>query len=61
MRKQFGVLVGLMLLAGCQPQPVSRTPETVSPTDYQDCIQAAKSGNGAKSEALCNKVMQDTR
>lgn len=43
----------VLLLAACQSAPVKSTQETVSPTDYQACIQAAKSGNGAESEAKC--------
>lgn len=50
----------VLLLAACQSAPVKTTQETVSPTDYQACIQATKSGNGAKSEAKCEKVMENT-
>lgn len=56
-----GILLAVWLLTGCQAPSPGHSEETVSPTDYQECIQAAKSGNGAESEALCNKVMQDTR
>lgn len=59
MHKPF-FLVCVALLTGCQTAPAQRTPETVSPRDYQACIQAAKSGNGEASEAQCEKVMQDT-
>ncbi|ASV56451.1 MULTISPECIES: ChiQ/YbfN family lipoprotein [Lelliottia] len=59
--KIIGIVFGLLLLAGCQTSPSSQTQETVSPTDYQACIQAAKSGNGAESEAKCERVMDDTR
>lgn len=51
----------VLLLAACQNAPVKTTQESVSPTDYQACIQAAKSGNGAESEAKCERVMEDTR
>lgn len=51
----------VLLLAACQTAPVKTTQESVSPTDYQACIQAAKSGNGAESEAKCERVMEDTR
>lgn len=54
-------IFSVLLIAGCQTQPGSHTQETVSPTDYQACIQAAKSGNGAESEAKCERVMEDTR
>lgn len=59
--KIIGIVFGLLLLAGCQTSPSSQTQETVPPTDYQACIQAAKSGNGAESEAKCERVMDDTR
>lgn len=59
--KLSGIVMSILLLAGCQTPSTQRTPETISPTDYQDCIQAAKSGNGAESEAKCGKVMEDTR
>ncbi|QXB21731.1 hypothetical protein E0D81_15600 [Lelliottia amnigena] len=51
----------VLLLAACQSAPVKTTQETVSPTDYQACIQAAKSGSGAESEAKCERVMENTR
>lgn len=54
-------IISVLLLAGCETPPAQQTPESISPTDYQDCIQAAKSGNGAESEAKCGKVMEDTR
>lgn len=60
MTKMTLLICGL-LLAGCQTPPAQRTPETVSPMDYQACIQAAKSGNGEASDEKCQKVMQDTR
>lgn len=59
--KISGIVMSILLLAGCQSPPSERTPETISPTDYQACIQAAKSGNGAESEAKCERVMEDTR
>lgn len=59
--KTMGIVFGLLLLAGCQISPSSQTHESVSPTDYQACIQAAKSGNGAESETKCERVMEDTR
>jgi uncharacterized lipoprotein YajG len=58
--KKIMIFLGTVLLAGCQTPPAERTPETVSPGDYQACIQAAKSGNGAASETKCDKVIQDT-
>lgn len=60
MTKSAIVICGLFL-AGCQPAPSRQTQETVSPTDYQACIQAAKSGNGAASDEQCQKVLQDAR
>lgn len=51
----------VLLLADCQSAPVKTTQETVSPTDYQACIQAAKSGNGAESETKCERVMENMR
>jgi uncharacterized lipoprotein YajG len=56
------ILVSLLLLTSCCRTPSSgQVSETISPTDYQACIQAAKSGNGAASDEKCEKVMQDTR
>ncbi|MCS2149612.1 ChiQ/YbfN family lipoprotein [Scandinavium manionii] len=58
------ILICGLLLAGCQAapsQPTQETQETVSPTDYQACIQAAMSGNGADSDEKCQRVLQNTR
>jgi hypothetical protein len=60
MTKSALIICGL-LLAGCQSMTSKSAPETVSPMDYQACIQAAKSGDGAASDEKCQKVLQDTR
>ncbi|TBL76791.1 hypothetical protein EYY94_04715 [Obesumbacterium proteus] len=59
---RIGITLLTLLLAGCQggPQPRS-TQETISPKDYQECIQAAMDGNGQASTEKCNKVIQDSR
>lgn len=59
-----GMILCAVLLAGCSehPQPSKHeTTETVSPMDYQECIQAAMSGNGQASAEKCDKVVKDTR
>lgn len=56
-----GIALLALLLAGCQTPPAQRTPETVSPMDYEACIHAAKSGNGEASDVKCEKVIQDAR
>ncbi len=53
-----------VLLAGCSEnsQPAKHeTTETLSPRDYQECIQAAKSGDGQESTEKCDKVVRDAR
>lgn len=55
------ILICGLLLAGCQAAPSQPTQETVSPTDYQACIQAAMSGNGADSDEKCQRVLHNTR
>lgn len=57
------MMICILVLVGCNsPQPKNEptVQETVSPRDYQACIQAAKSGNGQASEEDCNKVVKDT-
>lgn len=57
------MMICILVLMGCSAQQTKSKPtvkETVSPRDYQACIQAAKSGNGQVSEEDCNKVIEDT-
>lgn len=55
------LIIGSLLLTGCLDTPGKPVPEAISPMDYQACIQAAKSGDGAASDEKCQKVLQDSR
>lgn len=59
---RMGITILGLLLAGCQGASQPRNAqETISPKDYQECIQAAMDGNGQASTEKCNKVIQDSR
>lgn len=65
MKKYLSILLPL-LLAGCgSTTPVQQThsssSETISPMDYQECIQAAMSGNGQASSEKCDQILKDSR
>lgn len=59
---KMGLMMLCILLNGCNTssQPTS-SEETISPKDYQECIQAAMHGDGQASTEKCDKMMQDTR
>ncbi|MGO1310445.1 MAG: ChiQ/YbfN family lipoprotein, partial [Kluyvera intermedia] len=48
--------------ANSQPAPQSHSDnEAVSSLDYQECIQAAISGNGQASSAKCDPILKAPR
>lgn len=61
--KKIVTITFVLLLVSCasttQQQP--QHSESISRMDYQNCIQAAMSGNGQSSEVECEKVRQDAR
>ena len=63
--KSLLALIVTLTLAGCansQPAPQTRSDnETVSSLDYQECIQAAISGNGQASSAKCDPILKAPR
>lgn len=58
-------LIVILTLAGCgnnRPAPQSHSDnEAVSSLDYQECIQAAISGNGQASSAKCDPILKASR
>ncbi|EFE09799.1 ChiQ/YbfN family lipoprotein [Citrobacter youngae] len=64
MKKYLSLLLPL-LLAGCgSTTPVQQThssSETISPMDYQECIQAAMTGNGQAYNEKCDQILKDSR
>lgn len=58
-------LIIVLVLAGCaksQPAPQTHSDnEAVSSLDYQECIQAAISGNGQASSAKCDPILKASR
>lgn len=64
--KKYLVVLFPLLLAGCSnatpPQQAhSSNSETVSPMEYQECIQAAMSGNGQASNEKCDQILKQSR
>lgn len=64
MKKYLSLLLPL-LLAGCASttpeQQTHSSNETISPMEYQECIQAAMTGNGQASNEKCDQVIKDSR
>ncbi|MGV4199990.1 ChiQ/YbfN family lipoprotein [Citrobacter murliniae] len=59
------VVFTALFLAGCastasKPQPQSYD-ETISPMAYQECIQAAMTGNGQASNEKCDEILKASR
>lgn len=63
--KKYLTLLLPLLLAGCgSATPIQQThssSETISPMAYQECIQAAMSGNGQASNEKCDQILKDSR
>lgn len=58
-------LLFTLILAGCansasQPQTHTQD-ESISPMDYQECIQAAMTGNGQASNEKCDEILRKSR
>ncbi|ENC0771716.1 hypothetical protein ABJ851_003486 [Shigella flexneri] len=64
--KKYLLLLLPLLLAGCgsttpTQQTHSSSNEPLSPMAYQECIQAAMSGNGQASNEKCDQILKDSR
>lgn len=65
--KWAGLLAALLpcILAGCaNPSPTPPAPSSngvISPMEYQECIQAAMTGNGQASNEKCDQILKATR
>ncbi|WP_213133591.1 ChiQ/YbfN family lipoprotein [Citrobacter sp. FP75] len=64
MKKYLPVLAALFL-AGCassSPAPqIHDSNDPLSPMAYQECIQAAMTGNGQAYNEKCDKILKETR
>lgn len=63
--KKYLLFLFPLLLASCSqsnsPQQTSGNRETISPMEYQECIQAAMTGNGQASTEKCDQILKDSR
>ncbi|EMW0956698.1 ChiQ/YbfN family lipoprotein [Citrobacter freundii] len=63
--KKYLTLLLPLLLAGCSSTtPTEQThsnSETISPMEYQECIQAAMTGNGQAYSEKCDQILKDSR
>lgn len=52
-------------LSGCgntTPAPQTHSSsETISPMEYQECIQAAMTGNGQATNEKCEQILKESR
>lgn len=64
MKKYLPMFVALFL-AGCassSPAPQTHSnDDPLSPMAYQECIQAAMTGNGQVYNEKCDKILKETR